>query len=710
MRWKRATVPGVLCVAAACAWGAEFPTGWRHDGTGRYPEATPPVTWSRTAVGSVVKGLHSSADRPKGDTPDGALAIPRGYVRRWLLLGPFDAESAADLDKDFLKGEAAVQPSAGDKVDALEWKPFTVPTEQEINDKMFWAPQNECEDRYGLYAVTKVLGKVKEKVFYAHAYVHSERAGEVVFVIGHAGPMKMLVNGEEVFRGVKPHSGTGAAVWMFTRHQEHRRLRIGETPGNPRVTVSLRKGWNRILCKFYDAQGGKYQASMYLVIVDRPDIGYENKNIRWVTRLPDWGVSSPIVVRDRLFLSCEPDLLLCLDKKTGKILWTRSTAIYHAVTDAERAAHPELKEIDPLAAKLEDPNTPYAEKPALRKQIQTLLHKVDKEKYAWPMAKSLPATGLTFPSPVSDGTHVYVFYTHSIAACYDLAGNRKWVRNMIEEISGHSSFNMSAPILVGDRLILLRDYLAALDKHTGTVLWKSVELHGHSVDEWHDPEKKMRYNANFSATPTACRIGAEDVIVCGLATVVRARDGKLLAILDQKGLGNPRAGFVWDGADTVWGVTSGLLKVTFGGKPDGAKLRRIQLHNELFFAAPLVHDGIVYQLGIRGYLSAVDAGTGRTLYCRKLDLDPWLWEWTLGACSSPTLGGTYIYIMDNQLNAIVIRPGPEFEQVAANRIDNFLERRLPERQQDSPMTNPVFDGDCIYIRGERDLFCVGEPK
>ncbi|HUW55225.1 MAG TPA: hypothetical protein VMZ92_01185, partial [Planctomycetota bacterium] len=247
MRWKRATVPGVLCVAAACAWGAEFPTGWRHDGTGRYPEATPPVTWSRTAVGCVVKGLHSAADRPKGDTPDGALAIPRGYVRRWLLLGPFDAESAADLDKDFLKGEAAVQPSAGDKVDALEWKPFTVPTEQEINDKMFWAPQNECEDRYGLYAVTKVLGKVKEKVFYAHAYVHSERAGEVVFVIGHAGPMKMLVNGEEVFRGVKPHSGTGAAVWMFTRHQEHRRLRIGETPGNPRVTVSLRKGWNRIL-------------------------------------------------------------------------------------------------------------------------------------------------------------------------------------------------------------------------------------------------------------------------------------------------------------------------------------------------------------------------------------------------------------------------------------------------------------------------------
>ena len=27
---------------------AERPVGWRGDGTGRYPGATPPVTWSRT--------------------------------------------------------------------------------------------------------------------------------------------------------------------------------------------------------------------------------------------------------------------------------------------------------------------------------------------------------------------------------------------------------------------------------------------------------------------------------------------------------------------------------------------------------------------------------------------------------------------------------------------------------------------------------------
>ncbi len=42
-----------------------------------------------------------------------------GFIRNWLILAPIplDGESgAAEIDKDFLKGEAAVSPKAGDKV------------------------------------------------------------------------------------------------------------------------------------------------------------------------------------------------------------------------------------------------------------------------------------------------------------------------------------------------------------------------------------------------------------------------------------------------------------------------------------------------------------------------------------------------------------------------------------------------------------------
>jgi outer membrane protein assembly factor BamB len=62
-----------------------------------------------------------------------------------------------------------------------------------------------------------------------------------------------------------------------------------------------------------------------------------DKNVRWKTPLPGAGVSSPIVVGDRLFVTCYSgyganfgkieDLkrhLVCVDRSNGKILWDQS--------------------------------------------------------------------------------------------------------------------------------------------------------------------------------------------------------------------------------------------------------------------------------------------------------------------------------------------------------------------------------------------------
>ena len=47
--WIRslAAVLGLVLFACAAAWGGPV-VGWRTDGTGRYPDATPPTTWSKT--------------------------------------------------------------------------------------------------------------------------------------------------------------------------------------------------------------------------------------------------------------------------------------------------------------------------------------------------------------------------------------------------------------------------------------------------------------------------------------------------------------------------------------------------------------------------------------------------------------------------------------------------------------------------------------
>lgn len=49
--------------------------------------------------------------------------------------------------------------------------------------------------------------------------------------------------------------------------------------------------------------------------------GELGSNVLWKTHMPGWTVSSPIVVGTRVFTVAEPDLLLCVDSRTGAILW-----------------------------------------------------------------------------------------------------------------------------------------------------------------------------------------------------------------------------------------------------------------------------------------------------------------------------------------------------------------------------------------------------
>src|SRR5580693_9453795 len=50
------------------------------------------------------------------------------------------------------------------------------------------------------------------------------------------------------------------------------------------------------------------------------------KGMLWGQPLPSTTVSSPIIVGDRIFLTSEPTDLMCLDKKSGRILWIRSNS------------------------------------------------------------------------------------------------------------------------------------------------------------------------------------------------------------------------------------------------------------------------------------------------------------------------------------------------------------------------------------------------
>jgi outer membrane protein assembly factor BamB len=99
------------------------------------------------------------------------------------------------------------------------------------------------------------------------------------------------------------------------------------------------------------------------------------------------------------------------------------------------------------------------------------------------------------PSPVTDGSNVYIFFDNFGLVSYDAAGKERWRYEM-------APFNLpygagTSPVLHGSTLLLQMDqdtgsYLIALDRDSGKVRWKADRphaTHGFSSPVIYQPEK-----------------------------------------------------------------------------------------------------------------------------------------------------------------------------------------------------------------------------
>jgi hypothetical protein len=174
----------------------------------------------------------------------------------------------------------------------------------------------------------------------------------------------------------------------------------------------------------------------------------DTDNIAWKTKLPGAGTSSPIVHGDHIYLTCysgynvpgeragsQDDLrrhLVCLDRKTGKILWDTKT----------KAALPEQ-------AFIRD-NHGYASS-----------------------------------TPAADKDHVYCFYGKSGVYAFTHEGKEVWHAEVGTRLNGWGS--AASPVLYGDLVIINAsvesDSLYALNKKTGKEVWKTKGMR----ESWNTP-------------------------------------------------------------------------------------------------------------------------------------------------------------------------------------------------------------------------------
>ncbi len=712
----------------------ERPLGWRGDWTGRFPGATPPTEWSRRAQG-LTRDIRYQAGKPSGEPKSDSFPLEYFTLKEWLVAGPYAAEDPAqNIEKDFLGGEGKVEPDREARAGNSIWKPLRVGTGTQSRH---YHNEGTCGDLNVDFVY--VFGNLPEsgaakslevpldnKVAYAHTYFHSPSGGQVLLRVNYsAAAIKVFVNGEAV---------------AIKRGQE--------------TKITMAKGWNRLLVKLASGEAtapegqnpwvSRWRFAAYLEPV--PPVSYATRNIAWMTKLTGRSMSQPIVVGDRLYVGSGMTDLLCLDKRSGQVLWLRSNTPYDAMTGAERAAIPQTQEqVEALAARLNALNDEAVKainaaissaglsspeqaeldkllkaKTDAERAIHDAFAAINRKKYPQMYKNEVSSSNAT---PLSDGERIYWVCgggmkgpgSHVIA-CFDLNGRRVWSRHDGGSLGSQEHGNHISPNLVDGKLIYAANTtLIAFDARTGEELWRN------SPDDWQ--------NGLGSTAPVVVKIGETNAIL-SMRYLHRAADGTVICpsrldlwgvftpIVENDIMYNPCH---WRGFKDVLSFIGVKLPASAGA---GAKAETVmdldgkdvtmptRQDGPLFtVASPLYVDGIVYSVEMGGGLAAVDTVARKALYRLYLDGYNRYNRYVYGVAASPTLAGRNIYIIDDAGYTHIIPPGPDFKEAGRNLIENIHLSGQGGNpcKQESFYTSPFFEGKAMYLRGEEYLYCIGQP-
>lgn len=596
----------------------EHPVGWRGDGTGRYPGATPPLEWYRRLKND--PGLACQAKKPSDAPKTLTRAIDIGLTD-WLAVGPWvnDTQVAA-------KDEAALEPDEGDKLGDKVWKKLQM-SEYACNlAAVFGLPPHHVKG--------EPIWNAKEKnIIYAHTYFYSESGGEIGMYLTCNWPAMLWLNGTCVNNRDKDYT---------------------DKPGLIRMTA--KKGWNSFLLKS-SGFNETWSFSAWVRQLPPAPWQYEDKNILWQVKLPGASVMAPIVVGDKIFVTGE-SWVAGLNKQDGKLLWGPT------------------KVQDTIDAKRE-------------KML----------KAAWQQGE--PGWAST---PCSDGKNVYVWTQQAFAGCFDLQGNKQWIKGVDFAGDTHHGF-ASSPTIAGGKFVTKQYQIFGFDLKTGDVAWQVPA--------------NFTYGSLVRAT-----VGSEDVVIEQDGIFHTTADGSLF--MNDKGSKDKTnntcpSPIAIDGSLACFNIGTGLFLVDLAAMKAGKKdYTRIDFANAAMcggcyadsaIASPIYHDGFVYLVTMGGTLVVFDVKAKKVAYWRQLDLRT-CWDGRAGITASPSFAGKYLYVMDDSGNTVILQPGPEFKQVGKNVLHRAMTNGWDGHQNFPSMSptnsTPVFDSNRIYWRVGDELYCIGE--
>ncbi|MFO0796567.1 MAG: PQQ-binding-like beta-propeller repeat protein [Gemmataceae bacterium] len=334
------------------------------------------------------------------------------------------------------------------------------------------------------------------------------------------------------------------------------------------------------------------------------------KNVVWKTELPGAGTSTPVVVGDRVFVTCYSGYdgrgpnqiglklhVVALDRATGKLLWTRDVA-------------PKLPEQENIR----------------------------------------DGHGYASATPAADATRLYTFFGKSGVVAFDHGGKELWRADVGSNLNGWGS--AASVVLAGGKVVVNAsvesDSLVALDPATGKEGWRVRNV----KESWNTPVLTTH---------------------AGRQELVLASFGKLFAVDPASGreLWSSATDIPWymvpsvvvgDGvAYALGGRPGGGLAVKLGGTGDVTRTHRLWTSKKgTNVPSPVLHEGHLYWMhDNQGMAFCADAKTGRVVYEERVGRGD-------GVYGSPVLAGGRIYYPGRSGTMYVVAAKPAFELLASN--------------------------------------------
>jgi outer membrane protein assembly factor BamB len=306
---------------------------------------------------------------------------------------------------------------------------------------------------------------------------------------------------------------------------------------------------------------------------------------------------------------------------------------------------------------------------------------------------------MSSPSPVTDGTNVYVMTGVGVLKGFDFEGNELWMRD-IQKDYGRFGLNWgyaSSPLLYEDSLYVqvlhgmkTRDpsYILRIDKKSGKTLWR-VER----------PTVAIRESPDSYSTPQLLKYGNQVEIVVLGGDCVTGHDpatGKELWRLNGLNpTNNPNfrtiASAVVSG-DIVYAPTRERPLIAFraGGRGDITQSHKLwEFNNGPDVPTPVTDGKYFYSVNDRGIIWCLDAKTGQEVWGRQR-IKPAIYS------SSPVLADGKIYFTNEDGLTTVIKAGDKFEVLAENDLADYT------------LSSPAISDGHIFMRTTQFLYSIGK--